>query len=181
MAEEVTPDAPDQPADKPDTGPPAEPDWKAEAEKFKALARKQEERAKANAKAVSELDQLKAATMTDLEKAIKEAKTATKAEVLAEVGTARAADAIRFSVGDRLPETELESLLEDLNLARFLTDEGAVNKEKVTEYIGRIAPVKSNGVPDLGQGPRGGKVVLDDSPRGLITAALEANEAARKH
>lgn len=62
---------PEAEAEKPSAD---EPDWKAEAEKFKALSRKHEQRAKQNASAAKELDELKVAQLTEQEKAVKEAR-----------------------------------------------------------------------------------------------------------
>lgn len=57
-------------------------DWKAEADKFKALHRKQEERAKANADAAKRLAEIEEANATDLEKAVKAARDEGRSEVL---------------------------------------------------------------------------------------------------
>lgn len=145
------PDAPDddETADKP-VEKPKETDWKAEARKW-------QDRAKANHGAVKELEELKQKGMSDLERQIDEAKKVTRSETLAEIGKERAGDAIRFSIGDRLPDDEVDSLLEDLNLSRFLTEDGKVDKAKVATYVARVAPSKSGQqFPDLGQGARNG-------------------------
>lgn len=147
-------DAPDDEIDTPaPTGQaPAKPetDWKSEARKW-------QDRAKANHGAAKELEDLKKAGMTDLERQVNEAKKAARTETLAEVGQSRAEDAIRFSVGARLPEAELDELLGDLNLARFLTEDGQVDRKKVASYVARIAPDGKGTapIPDLGQGGRG--------------------------
>jgi hypothetical protein len=57
-------------------------DWKAEAEKFKTLSRKHEERAKANAAAAKELEQLRQQSMTEQEKAVEQAKAEGRAEAI---------------------------------------------------------------------------------------------------
>lgn len=63
--------------------PPAEPDWKVEAEKWKALSRQNEDKAKANKTAADELATLKAAQLTDQQ----------RAEAAAQAAQAQAADA----------------------------------------------------------------------------------------
>lgn len=146
------PDAPDD--DKDDEKPPETPketDWKAEARKW-------QDRARANNGAAKELDELKKKGMSDFERQLEEAKQATRTETLAEVGQSRAEDAIRFSIGDRLPADDLDELLDNLNLAKFLTEDGKVDRAKVATYVARVAPA-NNGkpFPDLGQGPRTGK------------------------
>lgn len=103
MSEEVT--AHEEPTQEPAavTEAPAEPDAtpdpSAEVEKWKAQARKNEERAKANAAAAKELAELKAAQMTESEKLAAE-RDAARAE--AEAAKAEAAavklDALRTSI-----------------------------------------------------------------------------------
>lgn len=125
-----------------------ETDWKAEARKW-------QDRAKANHGASKELEELRKRTETDQERAVRAAREEARTEALREVGVARAEDAIRFSVGDKVPEKELDELLEDLNLARFLNDDGSVDRKKVSAYVARITPAEKGRIPDLGQGPRG--------------------------
>lgn len=172
MPPEIDPDAPDDDTDDPKPpGPPKETDWKAEAEKYKSLARKHEDRAKANNSAAKELATLREQGMTDIERQVEEAKKATRTETLAEVGQSRAGDAIRFSIGDRLKDDEVDSLLDDLNLGRFLTEDGQVDKAKVATYVARVAPAApGRQFPDLGQGAgngnrSGGKSFLADAIR----------------
>lgn len=147
-------------AAEPDTGDTT--DWKAEAEKFKALARKHEDRAKSNAQALKELDQFKQASMSDLEKAVAQAKADVRTETLREVGGRLAAAEIRAVAAGRLTDEQLEGLLEGLNLAAFLDDEGDVDAAKVAKFVDRIAPQPTEQEEptrtflDLGQGARGG-------------------------
>ena len=142
----------DQDDGKPDKG---EPDWKAEAEKWKAHARKHENAAKVNSKAATELEQLRQSSMSETEKAVAKAKAEGRTEAVAELAVGRAEDAIRFSVGDRIPSAELDDLLSDLNLTRFVKEDGAIDRDKVKNYVDRIVP-KGRKAPDLGQGARGG-------------------------
>lgn len=138
----------DDAGDQPDKGARRETDWKAEARKW-------QDRARTNHAATKELEQLRASTQTDQEKAVTAARQEGRKEALAEVGVARAEDAIRFSVGERLPDSELDELLDHLNLAKFLTDDGNVDRKKVAAYVARITPAGKSPVPDLGQGARG--------------------------
>jgi hypothetical protein len=67
MSDEHTTDAPQPAAAQPDTGT-SEPDWQAEAEKYKALARKHEERSKANAAAAARLAEVEDASKTEAQR-----------------------------------------------------------------------------------------------------------------
>lgn len=148
----VTTDQP--PADTPDTGG-DDIDWKAEAEKWQGLARKHEERAKANAAAARERDELKRSTMTEVERAVDEAKAAARAEVMREVAADRVDDAVRVAAAGR--SVDVEALLEGLDRAKFAGDDGQPDRKAITEWLDKVAPAGRPGGPDLGQGARGGR------------------------
>lgn len=99
---------------KPDT------DWRAEARKW-------EQRAKANASAAKELDGIKAAQQSAEERAEAAARAA---EDRAAAALHRVASAeIRAALTGVVPDPA--AVVEDLNLARFVTDDGDVNAEAV--------------------------------------------------
>lgn len=141
-------------------------DWKAEAEKWQALSRKNEERAKSNGDAAKELEKLRQASMSDQEKAVAVAVEAAKAETMRTVG-ARLVDAeVKAAAAGRT--VDVEALLEGLDRSRFLDDSGEPNTKAITAWVDRIAPVtepSKPGFPDLGQGQRGngnGALALND-------------------
>lgn len=153
----MTDTAPDTGTDTQDqdgTGTETEPevDWKAEAEKHKSLARKWEERSKANAAAQKELEQLRQASMSDTEKAVEIAKQQARNEVLAEIGGELVAMAVRAAVADR--NVDADALLEGLDRSRFITDDGRADLDAINSWVDRIAPKTETGFPDLGQGAR---------------------------
>lgn len=138
-------------------------DWKAEAEKWKQQSRKHEDRAKANATAAKELEDLKAKSMTDQEKAVNEAKEAGKAEARAETAAVLVKAEIRAVAGGRFEAEQLATIVDAINPAAFLTDDGEVDEAKVQKYVAGIAPAQTDTdpdpltqqFPDLGQGARG--------------------------
>lgn len=137
-------------------------DWQAEYEKLQRNSRKWEERAKANADAAKELDALRQQSMTDLEKAVDEARKSTRAEVLTEVGRERVVDLIRATATGRV--ADVDALLDVVDAGRFLDEEGQPNREGITAWLDRVAPaaeaIEQTGHPaplDLGQGARGGQ------------------------
>lgn len=143
-------------------------DLTAEVEKWKAAARKHEDRAKANAKAVTELEQLRQQTMTDTERAIETAKAEARQSVLGEVGGKIAAAEIRAAAAGRMAPEQLDTLVAGLNLGSFVGDDGEVDRDKVSAFIEGIAPKQepqaSTGF-DLGQGARGGNdLALNGDP-----------------
>ncbi len=143
-------------------------DWKAEAEKAKALQRKWEDRAKANSKAATELEELRKSHMTETEKAIEQAKAEGRAEALAEAGSKVARAEFKAALGDRLDADGFEALMAGLDLAAFLNDQGDVDAEKITAFVDRIAPrpTEDTFAPiDMGQGARTtGSMPLNGDP-----------------
>lgn len=166
---ENAPDAPDTgapadppagdppPTDPPDTGD-AEKDWKAEADKWKALARKHEGQAKSNAGAAKELDELKASQMNEVEKAVKEAEDRGRKTALSESGQRVAAAEIKAALKGIV--TDPASIVEDLNLARYVTDDGEVDGEAIDALKAKfegLAPPPKGGKPGSADGGARGK------------------------
>lgn len=134
-------------------------DLAAEVERWKAQARKNEQRAKDNAAAAKELEKLKREGMSDQERAIDEARAAARAETLAEVGAARAADAIRLVANGRV--ADVEALIEGIDTARFVGDDGQPDREAIAAWVERIAPADASpAFPDLAQGARPGAAAM---------------------
>lgn len=149
-------------------------DWKAEAEKhaaelekWKTQSRKQEERAKANAAAAKELEQFRASQMSETEKVAAEAEKRGRSAALAEVGQrlVRAEFAARSAgrIGD--------DVLDDLNLAKFLTEDGEPDLKAIDKAVARLAPAaeqeatrKPGPRPDLSQGSSSNNTALNGDP-----------------
>lgn len=150
----------------------------AEIDKWKATSRKHEDRAKANTAAAKELEQVKAASMTEQERAVAEARAATRAEVLAEVANDRVEDALRLAAAGTT--LDVDALLEGLDRARFVTEDGQVDTDRVKSYIEGIAPPKPTDDPlvpvDLGQGARSATPALGSDP---LLQALKNTVGAR--
>ena len=112
---------------------------------------------KAAKAATAELEKLRKTTMSDQEKAIDAARTAARAELMAEVGAERVENAVRAATAGR--NVDADALLDGLDRARFLTDDGKPDTQKITEWVDRIAPKGQTGKPpakDIGQGARPG-------------------------
>lgn len=144
-------------ATEPDTGDVT--DWAAEAEKWKSQARKHEERAKANAKAAKELEEFRQQSMSEAERAIEQARTEARQQAFAEVGSKVAAAEIRAAATGRMSPEQVSTLLENLNVDRFIGDDGEVDREAVARFVDGIAPQPPETTTtatalDLGQGTR---------------------------
>lgn len=155
------PDAPAETA-TPENVPTPEPevvdtvDLAAELDKWKANARKNEERAKANATAAKELEQLKATMMTDQERAINEARQSARAEALAEASAEVVRAKIAAAAAGRMTEAQLEALTATVDTGKFLGEDGKVDPTLITGFVEGIAPPQPTApqVPDFGQGAR---------------------------
>lgn len=99
----------------------------------------------------SEADKRAAAARKEAE----EAKDALYRPMLAET-------ALRVAIGDRKTAEEVDDFIGDLNLSRFLTDDGKVNTAKVLATVEKFAPATGNqqqqrpGPSANGQGNRSG-------------------------
>lgn len=158
-----------EPADDPTPEPDAGPDLAAEVDKWKALARKQEQRAKANADARRELEELKAQSMTDMEKAITAAREEAAAEAAKGFG-ARLVDAeVKAAAAGR--QVDVGALLEGLDRTRFLGDDGNPDTDAITAWLDRLTPpAPTPPVPDTG----GGAGPLPKSDGQLTRADLQS-------
>jgi hypothetical protein len=163
--------APETVSDTLETPPPSEPapvdtDWQAEANKWKAAARKHEDRAKANFQAAKELETLKESQLSDTDKAVKEAEARGQAAAIAQFGQKIAAAELKAALAGLIPDPA--GVIEDLNLAKFVTDTGDVDVEAVAalrEKYALLAPAKNAPAPNLHQGRQGPPV------QGQITRA----------
>lgn len=130
------------------------PDLEAEVAKWKALARKHEGNAKSNSDAAKELAALKAANQSDTEKAVTEAEQRGRSAATSELAQRIAAAEVRAALTGVVADPA--SIVEDLNLAKYVTDTGDVDQEAVTALRKKyesIAPKVPS--PDLKQGKQG--------------------------
>lgn len=155
MSEETaTPAAPantDQPpAATPDTGDSR--DWKAEAEKWQALARKHEDRAKANSTAATELDKFRKAQMTETEKAVAEAEQRGRSAATTAAAGRLARAEFRAAAAGRVERDALDGFLEYADLSKFVGDDGEPDVKSIDAVVKRLAgPQKP---PDFDGGAR---------------------------
>ena len=163
--------APETVSDTLETPPPSEPapvdtDWQAEVNKWKAAARKHEDRAKANFQAAKELETLKESQLSDTDKAVKEAEARGQAAAIAQFGQKIAAAELKAALAGLIPDPA--GVIVDLNLAKFVTDTGDVDADAVAalrEKYALLAPAKNAPAPNLHQGRQGPPV------QGQITRA----------
>jgi len=127
-------------------------DLASEVEKWKSLSRKNEAQAKANAQAAKELEELRAASLTDQERLI--ASTRQETEL-----------AVRREFANKLVDAELKSALTGKNLDAasllsfdknsFIDASGEVDSNAIAAWVEAHTKAIDNAAPDLGQGVRG--------------------------
>jgi hypothetical protein len=125
----------------------------SEANKWKALSRKNETELERVRK---ELEQYKTASMSDAEKAIEAAKEEGRKAALSEVGTKLAEAEIR-SVAANSGRKVPDGLSEYLNLSAFVGDDGNPNSDAITAFITSLpeAQVPPRFPQNTGLGPQG--------------------------
>jgi hypothetical protein len=180
---DIDPNVPPVVDDKPNVDPPAKPaegslEWyKAEADKWKGLSRKHEDRSK---DLLKENGDLKNASMSDAEKAIEAARKEGESSTLKKV-TERLVKAelkaIAAQKGVTLPDVEA------LNLGKFATDDGDPDEEAIEKFVDSLGGSKNrfpNG-KDLGIGQSSGsgkkqwtRADLKGKTHAEIVAAREA-------
>lgn len=129
-------------------------DWKAEAEKWKGLARKHEDRAKDNATAAEELEKLKAASLSDQEKAVAAARAEGHKEASDKLTEKLLRAEFKAAAAGKLPE----GLVDAIDVKRFLTEDGEPDTGAIAKFVEDNALPETGtttGVPDFGQGNRG--------------------------
>lgn len=142
---------------EPDKG--QEKDWQAEADKWKALARKHEGSAKANADAAKRLAEIEEANKSEVEKAVEAARKEGTSEALRSLAPRLVAAEFRIAAAGRLTTEQVAEFLEDLDLTRYLTDDGEVDTDRVAKKVEALAPART--APSFGGGPRASAPVTD--------------------
>lgn len=153
-ADPPTPDPTDPP--QPGTGEP-EIDWKAKAREWEKRAKANQAEAKKNADAAKRIAEIEEAQKTAEQKAQDAAKAA---EARAQAANQRVAKAeVKAALTGIVDDPE--SIIEDLNLSRYLTDDGDVDDDAVaalkTKYEALRPPSKRAPNPNPAQGANGGK------------------------
>lgn len=126
--------------------------WKSQARDWEKKA-KADERARRVAE--NELKKLREQGMSDAEKAIEKARSEALAEgekaAMSKVGRALVAAEARAALAGR--RDDADDLIEDLDIAKFLTEDGQPDKARLKAWAERVAP-KQTATPDLGLGRR---------------------------
>lgn len=148
---------------------------------WKHQARKHEQRAESRKDydaIKAERDRIKAASQTEAERAIEQAKADAAAAATAAARAAFApklvAAKLEAALAGRMPADKIAGQVQFLDHTKFLTDAGEVDTDKVMQYAAGLAPAGGQW-PDTGQGRRGTK----DGPGRGVSAGADMFAASR--
>lgn len=169
--EPVTPPAGEGTPPAAPAAPPVPPAPAGEDTDWKAEARKWETRAKENKGAVSELEQLRAANLTEQEKAVAAAEKAGRTAAAAEYAPRLAATEFRAAVA--AAGIDLGEASDLIDTTRFVTD-GEVDTDAIKAAVKKLAKLAPKGAGRSGADLSGG---TSEQPHSLDKQIAEATAA----
>lgn len=139
-------------------------DWKAEARKW-------ETRAKDNNAARLELEKAQRASMTEAEKAVAEAEERGRTSARTEYGQRLVKSDFTAAAARRNSGYDATAILDDLNLARYIGEDGEPDQKAIEQAVTRLIP----------EGTGAGAVPMDlgvkqtaTAPQGMTTLIRKA-------
>lgn len=167
-----SPAPPATPPASPPATPPAPPATGGDGTDWKAEARKWEDRAKANKTAVDELATLKAANMSEQEKAVTEAETRGRTAAAATYGQKLAS--AEFRAACAAAHIDLGEAAEYIDVSRFVADDGEVNVTAIKSAVTKFSKLATKGAGRSGADLSGGS---GDQAHSLDKQIEEATKA----
>lgn len=138
-------------------------------------SRKWEQRAKDNATAAEELEKLRAASLSDQEKAVAAAREEGRKEASESLTEKLLRAEFKAAAAGKLPD----GLVDAIDVKRFLDDDGEPDTGAIAKFVEDNAlpestETASSGLPDFGQGNRGpaAKTAASDPLLAEITSKL---------
>lgn len=172
-ATETAPATPEEPPATPPADATPEAPGTDEAEKWKALSRKNERELK---KVQAELEKAQQASMSENERAVAEAKAAGRAEAITELNRERVADKVAIAAAGKLADpSDAAAFLGDLD--QFIVS-GQIDERSISKAIDALVAAKPYLSPQPGSGsgeggPRGGPAPISPGDDPLLKAILE--------
>jgi predicted secreted protein len=111
--------------------------------------------------AAKEAENQRKASMTDAERAVAEAEARGRSSAMSEYGQRLVRSDFVAEAARRNPEYDAAGVLDDLNLARFLTEDGEPDSKAIAKAVERLVPAAGPRFGNADQGPRGGSPVAD--------------------
>lgn len=133
-----TTDPAPEPAAQPEVE--AKPEESTDSTDWKAEARKWEQRAKENKAAAAEFEKARKAAMTESERAVAEAEERGRMSAVTAYGERLARTEWMAEAARRNPGYDAAGALEDLNVAKFIGDDGEPNAKAIAASVARLVP-----------------------------------------
>lgn len=160
----------------------------AEVAKWKEMSRKNEAKARENAEAAKKLATIEEQSKTETERLVeaarREGEQAGRKAVSAEVGGKLARAEFLAAAAKRNASHDATTILDDLNLTRYVGEDGEPNTKEIAAAVERLIPAPAadpRPKGDAGLGPRTPPPApVDGNPQSLIAAGLAANAAAKR-
>jgi hypothetical protein len=127
-------------------------DLSAEVDKWKALSRKNEQQAKANAQAAKELEQLRRESLTEQERLIESTREETRRAVQVEFAGKLVEAEFKSALNGRILEG---NAILDFNKSAFIDENGDIDTDAISAWVDAHTKTAEPAMPDLGQGLRG--------------------------
>lgn len=129
-----------------------------------------------------ELDAVRTANLSEAEKAVAEAEARGRASATSTFGQRIASAEFVAAAARRNAEFDATAILADLNLAKYVGEDGEPDSAEIAKAVERLIPQpisnpRPTGNADLGVRPA--TTAFDESPRGLISAGLAATSKPR--
>lgn len=150
---------PDAPADAPEVKAPTAED----IAKLNAALDKERDLRKAAEKSVKDFDTQRRAAMTEAERAVAEAEERGRLTAVTAYGQRLARTEYIAEAARRNPGFDAAGVLEDINVAKFIGEDGEPDSKAIAASVARLVPASGavHQSTDVGQGPRGTAAVPD--------------------
>lgn len=157
---------PDTPAETTEQAPVAEP--KVFTEDYVAELRREAAKYRTEAKtAKADIEKVRTASLSEAEKAVIEAEQRGRKSVLTEFGQRLARTEFVAAAARRNPGYDAAAVLDDLNLARYISDDGEPDSAAIAKAVERLVPEPSANprpVGDADLGTRAAPLALNGDP-----------------
>ncbi len=102
----------------------------------------------------SQVEKVRQEKMTPDEKVLAEAEQRGRAAAAKDYGTQLARAQFNALAGRRNPDFETDAILDDLNLGKYVDDEGKVQEDDLKKAVARLVPEPSTAPPSFDRGSR---------------------------
>lgn len=125
-----------------------------DAERATEKIRKANDEARSLRTRLKELETQQRASMSEADKAVAEAEERGRTAALTEFGQRLARSEFVAAAARRNPAWDASAVLDDLNLARYVGEDGEPDEKAIAKAVERLVPEPNGSVPNLDLGPK---------------------------